>query len=256
MFQVLDKRHLKRLQNFVTISRHFYLTEKDQPMEVIKINDFNQHALSESTIIKRILSGEKELFEILLRRNNQKLYRVIRGYLNDDADIEDIMQNTHLKAYEKLYQFKHNASYSTWLIRIGINEALVRLKSKSKLYHLNTPQQLHHNSILEQPDTSQLNPETRIIRQENKQVLESAIDQLDHKYKTVYILKEVEGMRIKEIASCLNISAANTKVRLHRAKRKLKDTLFEAMSTTDIFQFGFNKCDTLTANVMAIILKH
>ncbi len=73
-------------------------------MEVIKINDFNNHKIPEKTIINRILSGEKELFEILLRRNNQKLYRIIRSYIKDYAEIEDIMQNTHLKAFEKLYQ--------------------------------------------------------------------------------------------------------------------------------------------------------
>ncbi len=256
MFQALDKGPIKRLQNFVTISEYLYLKEKGTSMEVIKINDFNHHTLSESNIIRRILSGEKELFEILLRRNNQKLYRVIRGYLTDAAEIEDIMQNTHLKAYEKLYQFKHNASYSTWLIRIGINEALARLKTKSKLYHLNTPQQLNSNSILEQPDTTQLNPESRIIRQETQQLLENAIDKLDSKYKTVYILKEVEGMTIKDIAICLDISTANTKVRLHRAKHMLKDKLFEVTTNVDIFQFGFSKCDQLTAQTMAIILKN
>ncbi|WP_298894339.1 RNA polymerase sigma factor [uncultured Psychroserpens sp.] len=224
-------------------------------MEIIKINDFNNHTLSESDIIKRILSGEKELYEILLRRNNQKLYRVIRSYISNTAEIEDIMQNTYLKSYEKLYQFKHHSSYSTWLIRIGINEALARLKTKSKVLHLNTAQNLNSNSILERPDTSQLNPESKIIRKEAKQLLEKTIDSLDTKYKTVYILKEVEEMSIKDIANCLNISTANTKVRLHRAKHMLKEKLFEITTNVDIFEFGFSKCDDLTEKIMSIILK-
>lgn len=224
-------------------------------MDVIKINDFNHHTLSESSIIKRILSGEKELYEILLRRHNQKLYRVIRSYISDTAEIEDIMQNTYLKAYEKLYQFKHNSTYSTWLIRIGINEALARLKIKSKVYNLQA-QNFEKNSILELPDTTQLNPESKIIRNETKQLLENTIDSLDTKYKTVYILKEVEEMSIKEIANCLNISPSNTKVRLHRAKHMLKERLFEITANTDIYEFGFSKCDRLTEQVMAIILKN
>ncbi|MEP5913666.1 MAG: sigma factor, partial [Flavobacteriaceae bacterium] len=82
-------------------------------MEPVKINDFSNHKISESEIIERILSGEKELYEILLRRNNQKLFRVIRSYINEVMEIEDVMQNTYLKAFEKLYQFKHTSSFST-----------------------------------------------------------------------------------------------------------------------------------------------
>ena len=101
-------------------------------MEVIKINDYKNYKIQDAAVIKRIIAGEKELFEILLRRNNQKLYRVIRGYISDIHEIDDIMQNTYLKAFEKLYQFKMDSEFSTWLIRIGINEALARLKEKTK----------------------------------------------------------------------------------------------------------------------------
>lgn len=224
-------------------------------MKPIKISDFANNKISESDVVKRVLSGEKELYEILIRRNNQKLFRVIRSYIRDTAEIEDLMQNTYLKAYEKLFQFNHTSAFSTWLIRIGINEALARLKEKGKIYNLNDRTQIFEsNSILEMPDINQLNPESKIIRQEAKLLLENAIDSLEPKYRTVYMLKDVEEMSIKEISECLNISVSNVKVRHHRAKNMLKDKLYEHSVNGEIFQFGFHRCDKITDNVMRLII--
>lgn len=223
-------------------------------MERIKISDFNNHKKKELEIINRILDGEKELYEILVRRNNQKLYRVIRSYMKDEAEIKDAMQESYLKAYIKLHQFNAKASFSTWLVRIGINEALARLKEKGKLYHIS--KQFHNtdkNMILEIPDKNQLNPQDKMIKSETKQLLEDAIDQLDIKYRTVYILKEIEEMNLKEIAAALDLSIANVKVRIHRSKEMLKDKLHELSYDKNVFEFGFSKCDKITENVMKLI---
>lgn len=220
-------------------------------MEAININDFNYHKIKESEVIKRILSGEKELYEILVKRNNQKLYRIIRSYIKDDSEIEDIMQDSYVKAFTKLYQFKLESSFSTWLIRIGINESLARLKEKGKLYHLNEQSDnLRSNTILEIPDNRQLNPQDKMVLNETKQILENAIDSLDIKYKTVYVMKEVEEMSLKEIAIALDMSIANVKVRLHRSKEMLKEKLYEVANDKNIFEFGFSRCDRITENVM------
>ncbi len=220
-------------------------------MEAININDFNNHKIKESEVIKRILSGEKELYEILVKRNNQKLYRIIRSYIKDDTEIEDIMQDSYVKAFTKLYQFKLDSTFSTWLIRIGINESLARLSKKRKLYHLNEQSEnLRSNTILEIPDSQQLNPQDKMIRNEAKQILENAIDNLDIKYKTVYIMKEVEEMSLKEISIALDLTVANVKVRLHRSKEMLKNILYEVANDKNIFEFGFSRCDRITANVM------
>lgn len=220
-------------------------------MEAININDFNNHKIKEREIIKRILSGEKELYEILVRRNNQKLYRIIRGYLNDEAEIEDIMQNSYIKAFTKLYQFKLESSFSTWLIRIGINEALARIKEKGRLYHLNQDFDSNkRNTLIEIPDRKELNPQDKMIRNEAKQLLEKAIDHLDLKYRTVYIMKEVEEMSLKEIAIALDLTVANIKVRLHRSKAMLKEKLFEISNDKNVFEFGFTRCDRITESVM------
>ncbi len=222
-------------------------------MEAININDFNNHKIRESEVIKRILSGEKELYEILVRRNNQKLYRIIRSYIKDDAEIEDIMQDSYVKAFTKLYQFKLKSTFSTWLIRIGINESLARLKEKGKLYHLNEQSDNLSNTILEIPDNKQLNPQDKMIRNETKQLLESAIDSLGIKYKTVYIMKEVEEMSLKEVSVALGLTVANVKVRLHRSKEMLKEKLYEVANDKNIFEFGFSRCDRITENVMKLI---
>lgn len=223
-------------------------------MEAININDFNNHKIEDSVVIKRILSGEKELYEILVRRNNQKLYRIIRSYIKDDTEIEDIMQDSYVKAFTKLYQFKLESTFSTWLIRIGINESLARLKEKGKIYHLNEQSDNLSSTILEIPDNRQLNPQDKMIRNETKQILESAIDSLDIKYKTVYIMKEVEEMSLKEISVILGLTVANVKVRLHRSKEMLKEKLYEVANDRKIFEFGFSRCDRITENVMRMIL--
>ncbi len=223
-------------------------------MEAININDFNNHKINESEVIKRILGGEKELYEILVKRNNQKLYRIIRGYIKDYAEIEDIMQDSYVKAFTKLYQFKLESTFSTWLIRIGINESLARLKEKGRLYHLNEQSyNSKSNTILEIPDSKQLNPQDKMIRNEAKRVLENAIDSLDMKYKTVYIMKEVEEMSLKEISITLDLTVANVKVRVHRSKEMLKEKLYEVANDKNIFEFGLNRCDRITNKVMKLI---
>ena len=217
-------------------------------MEAIRLNSFDRQRITDSEIVKRVLAGEKELYEILLRRNNQKLYRVIRSYINSQADIEDLMQNTYLKAYEKLYQFKHTAVFSTWLIRIGINEALAKIKDRKKGHS-----ELDQDTVIKMPDTHRPNPEKNVIQKEASALLEQTIDTLDEKYKVVYLLREVEEMKMQEIAECLDISVSNVKVRLHRAKSLLKEKLFKAVENSSIYEFGFSRCDRIVENVMSQI---
>lgn len=217
-------------------------------MKAIRVQDFGNSTISDEDAIKRILAGEKELYELLMRRYNQKLYRVVVGYLKDGEDIADVMQDSYLKAYEKLYQFKFNASFSTWLIRIAINEALAKIRYKGKYAQLN--RKTGDTTILEIPEASQPNPEKRIIQQEAKQMLEKTIAKLESKYRIIYILREIEGMSIAEIGACLHLTNTNVKVRLHRAKKMIKDALYESSITTEIFEFGSTNCDRLVQKVM------
>jgi RNA polymerase sigma factor (sigma-70 family) len=208
------------------------------------------HPIDDSTVIKRVLSGEKELFEILMRRHNQKLYRVIRSYLREREDIEDAMQETYLKAFGKLDQFMGNASFSTWLIRIGINEALLRLKrSKIRNLHGNTVDVVEEY-VIQLPDNEETNPENMVISKETQRLIEGAIDELPEKYRVIYVLKEVEGMDNASISQCLGISDSNVKVRLHRTKALMKEALLKLSSDTRIFEFGNHRCDAVVEYVM------
>lgn len=222
-------------------------------MEVLKIENYKASSLDDGAIVKRILAGEKELFEILLRRYNQTLYRVVRSYLKDQDEVQDAMQNAYLKAFDKLFQFQGNSSFSTWLIRIGINEALLRLKDlkKGKTVYLD-PFPGKKTDLNQIPD-KQMNPEKAIIRQEANQLLEQAIDNLPEKYRVIYILKEIEGLDSPQIENSLKITESNVKVRLHRAKKLLKDSLYQLTSNGEVFEFGNSHCDAVVKFVMSRI---
>lgn len=198
-------------------------------------------------VIERILQGETELFEILMRRYNELLYRTIRSYLKSYPDIEDTMQDAYVKAFQNLHQFKNEAMFSTWLIRIGINEVLQR-KRKSKKNQ--TVDITLETGSLQIADDSFTSPENITIYKESTAFIEKAIDALPENYKIIYMLREVEGMDIAEISKALDLTNSNVKVRLHRARNMMKDYILNATNTHTIFEFGNSKCDHLVENVM------
>ena len=240
-------------QAICLLLKFIFITSELLIMETLRIGNYRSSHLEDSLIIKRIITGEKELFEILLRKYNKTLYRVIRGYLKDEDEVQDAMQNAYLKAFDKISQFKGHSSFSTWLIRIGINEALRRLNhiKKSKVIYLNTFQEIRSEFGNQTPD-KQMNPEKAIIWRESQQLLERAIDNLPEKYRVIYMLKEVEGLDNSQIEESLGLTESNTKVRLHRAKTLLKNSLFKFSLKEEVFEFGNSRCDA----VVALVMKH
>ena len=219
-----------------------------------KVEQFATSSSTQATdaeVVARVLAGEKELYELLMRRYNQKLYRAVRSFLWEGHDAEDAMQDTYLAADEKLHQFRHEALFSTWLVRIGINVALGKLREK-KRYALGpaADDRLREVGKLLSQETVFLNPESIAIRKEVKQLLEKAIDCLPEKYRVVYMLREVEGMSLSEVVQCLGISESNVKVRLHRAKALLKECLYKLSVNRGVYEFGFKRCDQLVEKVM------
>lgn len=221
-------------------------------MEAVRLNQ-SPSQLDDRLVVKRVLAGEKELFEILLRRYNQSLYRVIRSYLRNEDEVEDAMQNAYLKAYDKLSQFQGNSAFSTWLIRIGINEALMRLRDLKKEKDLHIVRSDEVTLTLNQIPDMQVNPERQLIIKESERLLESAIDNLPEKYRHVYVLKEVQCLSNEEIAECLAISHDNVKVRIHRAKALLKENLYQMSNIKSVFEFGNSRCDEIVNRVMTLI---
>ena len=216
-------------------------------MKALSPQTENISLLTDRDVVIRVGRGESGLFEILMRRYNQRLFRILRGYLKDDEEVRDAMQNTYLKAFDKLQQFHGDASFSTWLIRIGINEALLRLKELKKVRAVFIhPEETTPLDVADK----QMNPEKIIMHQETTVLLEKAIDNLPRKYRVVYLLKEVEGLSNEEACSMLELTESNLRVRLHRAKAILKENLFNLSSRKGIFEFGNRRCDELVLRVM------
>lgn len=221
-------------------------------MEALKINESQIVSLSDLEVVERVRNGEKALCEILMRRHNQTLYRAVRSYLKDGDDVQDAMQEAYVKAFSKLDQYKGDAAFSTWLVRIGINEALQALR-KQRALHVYADPEVRAERLTQLPDTGQMNPEQRTIREEHRRLLEQAVDRLPEDYRAVYMLREVEEMSVGEVSQSLDISEANVKVRLHRAKNMVKDALMGAQEPASAFGFGNAHCDALVALVMARI---
>ena len=198
-----------------------------------KLLDTN--AISDNEVIAMVLGGEKERYALLVRRYNQRLYRIGMAILNDDPEVEDIMQTTYLKAYENLKKFGFRSAFSTWLTRIMINECLLRLRRKQRSAGIEAEISKTDNFQLNTNDTQ--TPVMKTMNAELKQILERAIRDLPVKYKTVFIMREIEGMNIDETKNSLQISEANVKVRLNRAKALLKESLLTHYKREDILHF-------------------
>ncbi|MCM4167206.1 RNA polymerase sigma factor FliA [Arenibacter antarcticus] len=217
---------------------------------VKKLNTSPYATLPDFVVVEKVLEGETELFEILLRRYNQLLFRTIRSYIDRPSDIDDVMQDTYIKAFQKLYQFKNDALFSTWLIRIGINEALQR---KRKSNRNRTVDINNEKGVIQIADTSIMNPERKTMHSESVLIVEKAIDQLPEKYKVVFMLKEVQDLDISEISLSLGLSTSNVKVRLHRARNMMKESILKFTNSKNAFEFGNSKCDLLVQQVMVKI---
>lgn len=200
--------------------------------------------LSDEEVVARVRAGDTPLFELLMRRHNQRLYRVARSILRDEAEVEDVLQEAYVSAFTHLDQFLGHARFSTWLTRIAVHEALHRSKRKRRFTDLEDV-----GDILESPDAG---PEKRAFHGELRQILEASIDRVPEGYRTVFMLREVEGLSTADTAACLSIPEETVKTRLHRARQQLRRQLDQALGTTvkEAFAFGSERCDRLVAAVL------
>lgn len=204
-------------------------------------------AIPDNEIIARLRQGEKDLYAILVRRYNQRLYRVGMGIINDDAEVEDAMQVTYINAWVNLEKFQFRSSFSTWLTRIMINECLLRLKKRKNFLEMND-EMINHGFQNNQQDAA-----SKLVTGELKKALEQAIQNLPEKYRAVFILREIENMSINETKECLDISETNVKVRLNRAKSMLRNSLSDIYRSGNVFEFHLSRCDRMVENVMSRI---
>jgi RNA polymerase sigma-70 factor (ECF subfamily) len=209
-------------------------------------------ALSDEQIVAQVLEGHTALFEILMRRHNERLYRAARAIVRDDREAEDVMQQAYVNAYAHLRQFDHRAKFSTWLTRIAVNEslALTKRQGRSEPFDEETTQAGEAIMFRAQPD-----PERQAFARELGALLESAVDALPDGNREVFVLREIEGLSTAETAGCLGVSEDVIKTRLSRARAALRRELLEraGLAASNAFRFERPRCDRIVAAVMARI---
>jgi RNA polymerase sigma-70 factor (ECF subfamily) len=205
---------------------------------------------SDIEIIYRVLNGEIKLYEILIRRYNSFLYKIGRSYHYNHQDTEDLMQETYISAYCNLKKFEQRASFKTWLTRLMLNHCY---QKKHKLSYAN-------EIITAEPSTTKTNAlfqysnnKDQMINKELGSVVENALLQIPEDYRMVFTLRELNGLSIAETSAALNITEANVKVRLNRAKAMLRAAIENMYSPGEIFEFNLIYCDDMVNKVMARI---
>ena len=206
---------------------------------------------ADEEIVRRVLEGDLVLFELLMRRHNQRVYRAIRSVLRDDGESEDVMQEAYFRAYEHLAQFEGRAQFSTWLTRIAVNEALRRLADRGRLDPLDEEQYEGEDGTMAAFQSNSHTPESNASNSELKDLLEEAILALPVTYRAVTVLRDMEEMSTAETAEVLSLTETNVKVRLHRAHELLRGALFAraGATSTQAFRFHASRCDRVVRAV-------
>lgn len=206
--------------------------------------------LSDVDIVERVLNGETALYELLMRRYNQRVYRVARSILHDPAEAEDVMQDAYVRAYEHLKEFAGEAKFSTWLTKIAVYEALRRAKQRGRTIAMDPMDTTMTTAASHTSD-----PEKLSYDEEVRVVLERAIDALPDGYRSVFMLRAVEGLDVAETAATLEIGTEAVKTRLHRARAMLRGELQRraGIGIERAFPFHLSRCDRVVKGVLARI---
>lgn len=210
------------------------------------------NTLSDEQVVADVLEGQTALFEVLMRRHNERVYRVARAIVGDEVEAEDVMQQAYVNAYANLRQFNRLAKFSTWLTRIVINESLARVRRKHR-YEPFEEDQSNVEALMKQENVG--DPEREAASAELRVLLESAIDRLPDGAREVFMLRDVEGMNTAEVGTALGITDDAVKTRLSRARAALRHDLTERTrsSAPEVFRFYRPRCDSVVARVLVRI---
>jgi RNA polymerase sigma-70 factor (ECF subfamily) len=217
--------------------------------------------LSDADVVARVIAGETELFEVLMRRHNQRVFRAARAIVKNDTEAEDVMQEAYVRAFTQLVQFEGRAQWSTWVTRIAVNEALGRVRRTGKFVSTSfDDEQEMRMDDAGRPAAglpAPTGPEDQASARELGGFLEKAVDALPDIYRSVFVLREIEELSTAEAAACLDISEELVKVRLHRARADLRRRLDARLGSglRGIYDFHLSRCDRVVANVMARIAR-
>ena len=214
-----------------------------------------RESLSDNELVSLAKERDEDAVRILVRRYNQRLFRIARGIIRDDAEAEDVVQATYVRAFTHLDRFRGEAAFSTWLTRIALNEAYSRVRQKRptvELSEIEAPTE--GGQVIMFPMTPRpTDPETAASRQQVRELLEAALDRLPEAFRMVFILRELEELSIEETAAVLGIRPETVKTRLFRARRLMRTEIEKAVSAkfAELFPFAGSRCANMADKVIA-----
>jgi RNA polymerase sigma-70 factor (ECF subfamily) len=206
----------------------------------------------DAEVIRQVLQGNTAMFELLMRRYNERVYRAARAIVRDEQETEDVMQQAYVNAFMHLRQYNGSAQFSTWLTRIAINESLARVRRRGR-YEVFDEEVSNVEPFMSRSASE--NPERQAFTGELRELLEWAIDTLPDGMREVFVLRDVEGLSTSEAAECLGVTEDVVKTRLSRGRAALRLVLLERTGATapEAFRFYRPRCDRVVAQVLARI---
>ncbi len=210
------------------------------------MKEFEQY--TDLEVIQKIITGEIELFEIIIRRYNPFLYKTGRSYNYNHEDTQDLMQDTFIDAFTGLSKFENRSTFKTWIIKIMLNNCYKKQQKWSSKNIITT--EINENSTPMFSNNQHTDTSKTVMNRELNFVIENSLQQIPMDYRLVFTLREVNGLNVAETADTLNISEANVKVRLNRAKTMLRKEVEKSYSAEDIFEFNLVYCDAMVQRVI------
>ncbi|NYT58191.1 RNA polymerase sigma factor [Alcaligenaceae bacterium] len=217
---------------------------------------------ADADVVKRIAAGDQDAFVKLMRRYNQRMYRVARSILRNDADAEEAVQEAFYCAYRAMAQFRGEAALSTWLVQIVVNESKKRLRKINRLstwleFSSDAPKdEITADTTMNENTGNQ--PEISLWRTQTRHTLEHHIDRLPDVFRAVFVLRAVEEFSVEETADCLGIPPATVRTRYFRSRALLRKSLRHEMGDeiNSVFSFAGHRCDRIVATVLTRIQTH
>jgi len=222
-----------------------------EPTEILE----RSKTLTDQQVIDRVRAGDLAMYEVIMRRYNQRLYRIARAILHDDVEAEDVMQDAYVRAYTHLDQFAGRAAFSTWLSRIAVHEALTRLRLRNR--HPQVDVTDYDGEISMKTPSNSLDPEKNASTGQLREFLEEAVLNLPESYRTVIMLRDIEELSTAETAEALDLTEENVKIRLHRGHGMIRTWLFDRIGpgAKEAFPFMGVRCDRVVRNVFDRLTK-
>jgi RNA polymerase sigma-70 factor (ECF subfamily) len=214
-------------------------------------------ALPDEAIVQRVRAGDRALFESLMRRHNQRVYRVVRAIVKHEADVEDAMQQAYINAFTHLHQFQERSQFSTWLIRIALHEAFGRRRKVQRAEATTARNRVgvadDDGDFMDALTSPDADPERQAYARELHRVLEAAVDMLPESYRAVFMLRDIEGLTTSETGQGLGLGDEAVKTRLHRARAMIRRAVTERIGevAAGAFQFHAPRCDRVVSAVLA-----